>query len=117
MRFSRGADLEVVIACVDREVRKAEDFHDLGRLFEGQVDALLEFVFDEDLTCKHHFEPGEFGLINHFTGGLGLSSNDHGNPNFSGSLILHLDSSVLDPAIEPIKVILNPDSLNIIWNI
>lgn len=51
MRFARSADLNVFIACVDCEVRKAENFHDLARLFERKVDALLEFVFDEDFAC------------------------------------------------------------------
>lgn len=117
MRFTGSADLNVVIVCVDCEVRKAENFHDLARLFERQVDALLEFVFDEDFACKHYFEPGEFGLIDHFVGGLGLGSNDHRNSDFPGSILLHLETSVLDPAVEPVKIILNPDSLNIIWSI
>lgn len=33
MRFARGAHLNVVITCVDCEVRKAEHFHDLAGLF------------------------------------------------------------------------------------
>lgn len=46
MRFSGCAYLNVVIVCLHGEIRKAQNFHDLCRFFEGQVDAILEFVFD-----------------------------------------------------------------------
>lgn len=66
MRLSGCAHLNVVIISMHAEVCKTQNFYDLGRLLKGQVNAILKFVFDQDLARLHHFEPGEFGLIDHF---------------------------------------------------